>query len=118
MTTLFRLRLGFLVTAIVLVAGLTVWGVQHSWRRIHELENKLTRSHLETFRLADDFQQRLLRLNNSMMRFAARLARHRKIPGPNAHVRSRAYENSSNGGTLCRGATPLRRIFGGKRPEL
>ncbi len=72
MTTLFRLRLGFLVAAIVLVAGLTVWGVQHSWRRIHELERKLTSSHLESFRLADDFQQRLLSLNNSMLRYAAR----------------------------------------------
>lgn len=72
MTTLFRLRLGFLVAAIVLVASLTVWAVQHSWRRIHELERKLTSDHFESFRLADDFQQRLLNLNNNMMRYAAR----------------------------------------------
>jgi len=72
MTTLFRLRLGFLVTAIVLVAGLTIWGVQHSWRRIAQLEKKLTGSHLESFHLADDFQQKLLSLNNAMMRYTAR----------------------------------------------
>lgn len=72
MTTLFRLRLSFLVAAIVLVAGLTIWAVQHSWRRIAQLENKLTGSHLESFRLADDFQQKLLSLNNAMMRYAAR----------------------------------------------
>ena len=72
MTTLFRLRLGFLVAAIVLVAGLTLWGVQHSWSRISELERKLTSGHLESFRLAGEFQQRLLNLNNAMMRYAAR----------------------------------------------
>jgi signal transduction histidine kinase len=71
MTSLFRLRLGFLVAAIVLVAALTVWGVQHSWQRIAQLENKLTGSHLESFRLADDFQRGLLKLNNTMMRYAA-----------------------------------------------
>src|SRR6185295_6996967 len=72
MTTLFRVRLGVLVAAIVLVAGLTIWGVQHSWRRIAQLEKKLTGSHLESFHLADDFQQKLLSLNNAMMRYTAR----------------------------------------------
>ena len=72
MTTVFRLRLGLLMAAILLVAGLTIWGVHHSWRRIHELERKLTTGHFESFRLADDFQQRLLNLNNAMMRYAAR----------------------------------------------
>lgn len=72
MTTLFRLRLSFLVAALLLVAGLTIWAVQHSWRRIAQLENKLTGSHLESFRLADDFQRKLLSLNNAMMHYAAR----------------------------------------------
>jgi signal transduction histidine kinase len=67
-----RLRLGFLIAAIVLVAGLTIFGVQHSWRRIAELEGKLTGSYLESFRLADGFQHDLLKLNNTMMRYAAR----------------------------------------------
>ncbi len=72
MTTAFRLRLGILVAAVVLVAGLTLWGVQHSWSRIAELERKLTSGYLETFRLAGEFQQRLLNLNNAMIRYAAR----------------------------------------------
>ena len=72
MTTLFRLRLGLLVAAIMVVAALTLWAVQHSWRRIQELEYKLTSDHLDSFRLADEFQQRLLHLNNTMTRYAAR----------------------------------------------
>jgi signal transduction histidine kinase len=72
MTPLFRLRLGFLVGTIVLVAVLTLWGVQRSWQRITQLESKLTGSNLESFRLADDFQQRLLKLNNTMLRYASR----------------------------------------------
>jgi signal transduction histidine kinase len=71
MTTAFRLRLGVLVAATVLVAGLTVLGVQHSLRGIRELEDKLTTDHLENFRLADDFQRELLKLNNSMMHYVA-----------------------------------------------
>jgi len=67
-----QLRLALLVAAIALMAGLTLWGVQNSWRRINELENRLTAAHLDSFRLADDFQHRLLNLNNSMLRFAAR----------------------------------------------
>lgn len=72
MTTLFRLRLGFLVGAIVLVAGLTLWGVQRSWHRISTLETKLTSGHLESFHIADEIQQRLLNLNNAMTRYVAR----------------------------------------------
>src|SRR5262245_66581731 len=72
MTALFRLRLALLGLAIVLVAGLTIWGVQTSWRRIHELESKLTSGHLESFRLADDFQSRLLTLNGAMLHYVAR----------------------------------------------
>ncbi len=72
MNAAIRLRLALLVAAIALMAGLTLWGVQNSWRRINELEDRLTAAHLDSFRLADDFQHRLLKLNNSMLRFAAR----------------------------------------------
>ena len=71
MTTLFRVRLLLLIGALVLVAGLALWDVQNSWRRITELERRLTSGHLESFRLADDFQGRLHNLNNSMLRYVA-----------------------------------------------
>jgi signal transduction histidine kinase len=69
MTTLFRARLLLLIGALVLVAGFALWGVQNSWRRISDLEQRLTAGHLESFRLADDFQGRLHNLNNSMLRY-------------------------------------------------
>ncbi len=69
MTILFRARLLLLMVALVLVAGFALWGVQNSWRRISELEQRLTAGHLESFRLADDFQGRLHNLNNSMLRY-------------------------------------------------
>ena len=72
MTTAFRVRLAFLVGGMAVVAGLMLWSAQNSWQRITQLERKLTGSHLESFRLADGFQQRLLNLNSSMLRFAAR----------------------------------------------
>lgn len=72
MTTAFRVRLSLLIMGMAAVASLMLWSVQNSWHRITELERKLTGSHLESFRLADDFQQRLLNLNGSMLRFASR----------------------------------------------
>lgn len=72
MTRLFRARLALLAGAIVLVAGTTLWGVQHVMSRIRDLELRLTTSHLESFRLAEDFQSRLHNLNGAMLRFAAR----------------------------------------------
>jgi signal transduction histidine kinase len=68
----FRLRLVFLILAITGMAGLTLWGVHTSWQHIEALELKLPKSPLERFQLADKFQQRLLTLNNAMLRYAAR----------------------------------------------
>jgi len=72
MTAAFRARLIGLVAALAMVAGFTLWGVQRSWSQISQLEHRLTAGHLESFRLADDFQGRLHKLNTSMMRYAAR----------------------------------------------
>src|SRR5690349_10749669 len=71
MTTLFRARLVLLIATLVLVAGFALWGVQSSWRRITQLEHRLTTGNFETFRLGDDFQGRLHNLNNSMLRYVA-----------------------------------------------
>jgi signal transduction histidine kinase len=67
-----RLRMTMLIGAIALMAGLTLWGVQDSWRRIAQLERKLTASQLGSFRLAEEFQQRLLTLDNLLLRYTAR----------------------------------------------
>jgi signal transduction histidine kinase len=67
-----RLRMTILIGAIALMAGLTLWGVQDSWRRITQLERKLTASQLGSFRLAGEFQQRLLTLDNLLLRYIAR----------------------------------------------
>jgi signal transduction histidine kinase len=71
MTKLFRVRLALLVGALVLVTGTTLWGVQHVWSRISQLEHRLTTSQFESFRLAEDFQGRLHNLNNAVLRFIA-----------------------------------------------
>jgi hypothetical protein len=57
-----------LAGVIGLVAGLSVWAVWSSGRRVDELQRRLTDAHLARFRLADEFQRRLLALNNSMLR--------------------------------------------------
>jgi signal transduction histidine kinase len=66
-----RLRLLLLLAALALMAALTAWGVTTAWRQISELEGRLTEGHLETFRLADHFQQGVLSLNASILRFTA-----------------------------------------------
>jgi signal transduction histidine kinase len=72
MNLVVRIRLVLLVAAIAGLAGMTLWAVRSAGQRINELEGKLTAAHLESFRLADHFQQDVLRLNNSILRFVAR----------------------------------------------
>jgi signal transduction histidine kinase len=72
MTKTYLFRLVFLAVALALVAALTLWAMQQSWRRINSLEHRLTAGQLESFRLATDFQERLQALNNIMLRFVAR----------------------------------------------
>jgi signal transduction histidine kinase len=66
----FGLRLWFLIAALVLVAGGTIYGLSTAWRRVQQLETKLSGSQLESFRLAGEVQRSLLDLNNSMLRYA------------------------------------------------
>lgn len=72
MNSAVRIRLAVLVAAIGVIAGLTLWGVQDSWLRIAQLERKLTAGQLESFRLAAEFQQRLLTLENLLLNYTAR----------------------------------------------
>jgi signal transduction histidine kinase len=71
MNTVFRARLVLLLGAIVAVAGLILWGVQSSLSNISQLEERFTNGYLDSFRRADDFENHLLRLNNSILRYAA-----------------------------------------------
>jgi len=72
MTKTYRYRFLYLVAGLAVMAALSVWAVQQSWRRFNSLERRLTSGLLESFRLADDFQTRLQLLNNTMLRFTAR----------------------------------------------
>src|ERR1051325_606026 len=66
----FGIRLWILIAALVLVAGGTIYGLTIAWRRFQHLESALNRSQIESFRLAGEVQRELLRLNNSMLRYA------------------------------------------------
>jgi signal transduction histidine kinase len=72
MTKTYRSRFVFLVAALAVMAALSLGVVQQSWKRFNSLERRLTSGLLESFRLADDFQARLQKLNNNMLRFTAR----------------------------------------------
>src|SRR5262249_5742246 len=71
MRSLFGLRLWLLVGSIVLLGGSTIIGLSVAWERIEGLETNLDRTHLESFRLADEVQHGLLNLNNSMLHYVA-----------------------------------------------
>jgi signal transduction histidine kinase len=64
-----KLRLIGFVLAISLLVSLIVWTARTSWRRIGELREKLTAVQLESFRIADHFQQTLLGLNNVLLQY-------------------------------------------------
>ena len=66
----FNFRLWLLITAVVFVAGSTIFGLSTAWRRVRQLEDKLSGSRIESFRLAAEVQRDLLNLNNSMLRYA------------------------------------------------
>jgi signal transduction histidine kinase len=68
----FRLRLLLLGAATAAMACFTLWGVHFSWQRSASLEEKLTDTQLESFRLADEFQRRLLDLDNAVLQYASR----------------------------------------------
>ncbi|MDP2136883.1 MAG: histidine kinase dimerization/phospho-acceptor domain-containing protein, partial [Candidatus Didemnitutus sp.] len=72
MNKTYRSRFVLLVAALAVVAALSLLLVQQSWHKFTSLEGRLTSSLLESFRLAEDFQARLQRLNNTLLRFTAR----------------------------------------------
>jgi hypothetical protein len=64
-----KFRLIAFVLAIGVMVGLIAWTAHSSWRRIGELRQKLTSVQLKSFQIADHFQQTILELNNTVLRY-------------------------------------------------
>ena len=65
----FGVRLWILITTLFLAAGGIIYGLAFASRRIAQLEDRLTASQLEGFRLAGEIRQRLANLNHSLLRY-------------------------------------------------
>jgi signal transduction histidine kinase len=66
----FGVRLWMLIVALVLVAGGTIYGLSSAWRRVRQLEHRLTSSQFAGFRLAGEIRFGLANLNYSLLRYA------------------------------------------------
>lgn len=66
-----KLRLALFIAAIALLVALIAWTAHIAWRRISELHNKVATVQWASFQIADYVQQKILALNNSVLRFAA-----------------------------------------------
>jgi signal transduction histidine kinase len=66
----FGFRLWFLIVALLLVAGSTIYGLFTAWRRVQQVEAKLTTSQIERFQLASDIRRDLQSLNSSLLRYS------------------------------------------------
>ncbi|HUL50974.1 MAG TPA: ATP-binding protein [Candidatus Nitrosotalea sp.] len=65
----FGLRLWVLIAALVAVAGGTIFGVSDAWKRIQEVEAKLTTSQIQRFQMASEVRRELQNLNNSLLNY-------------------------------------------------
>ena len=65
-----KIRLATFICAIITAVVLILWTAQDSWRQAEGLRVQLTTVQLESFRIADRFQQTLQQLNNLLLRFA------------------------------------------------
>ena len=63
-----KLRLAIFVLAIVTAVSLLLWAAHTSWQRVDLLRERLTTVQLESFRIADHFQQTIQQLNNLLLR--------------------------------------------------
>ena len=53
------------------MVGIIAWTAHNAWRRGGELREKLTAVQLKSFQIADHIQEKILELNNSVLRFGA-----------------------------------------------
>jgi len=65
----FGVRLWILIAALFLAAGGIIFGLGFASRRIKQLEDRLTASQMEGFRLAGEIRQGLANLNHSLLRY-------------------------------------------------
>jgi len=65
----FGVRLWILIAALFLAAGGIIYGLAFASRRIQQLEDRLTTSQLEGFRLAGEIRHGLANLNHSLLRY-------------------------------------------------
>lgn len=71
MNTPVKVRLTIFITSIVLLVALIGWTAHSSWQRINGSHAKLSDLQWQSFEMADNLQQTLLGLNNSILRYAA-----------------------------------------------
>ena len=64
-----KFRLSAFVLAIGLMVTVIAWTASSAWDRIGELRQRLTVVQLQSFQIADHFQQTILALNNSLLRY-------------------------------------------------
>jgi len=69
MKSQFGVRLWILIAALFLAAGCIVCGLAFASRRIEQLEDRLTASQMEGFRLACEIRHGLANLNHSLLRY-------------------------------------------------
>jgi len=64
-----KVRVGAFVLAIGITVTLIAWIAHTSWERTGQLRERLSAVQLQSFQIADSFQQRILKLNNLLLRY-------------------------------------------------
>src|SRR4051794_15623103 len=70
MTFQLKLRLAIFISAIAASVSLLVWVAHVTWQRVGVLRERLTTVQLESFHIADHFQQTVEQLNNLLLRYS------------------------------------------------
>jgi signal transduction histidine kinase len=66
-----RFRLTAFILAIAGMVCIIAWTAHNAWQRGGELREKLTAVQLQSFQIADHIQEKILELNNSVLRYGA-----------------------------------------------
>jgi signal transduction histidine kinase len=66
-----KFRLAAFIVAIAGMVGIIAWAALNAWHRGGELREKLTDAQLKSFQIADHIQEKILELNNAVLRFGA-----------------------------------------------